>query len=408
MAAVVTVEDVRLRARKLVEREQRTWAAAGGESARLDLPLHPPTERSVLADQGGAIDWVRSWRAAAESAATVEVRWADRQWPSVGAQRVAERVTIAGADAIAAFAGAAWSRDWRLLRERAVAIRAAFADRVVAAQVELVDTASLVDPVDPSALRLTLDPLAAAIRTHGRAIQQLTDADFGTLLHVVVWLVEHPASGKRIRQLPIRGIDTKWVERHRSLVEGLHAAITGRESLGLLGAPNRVLVRFLDPALRPGGLCDVSSPVEELAALAVAPTTVFVFENLETVLAMPELPGAVVVHGSGYAVQRLGSVPWIRDGRIIYWGDLDSDGFAILNMLRSGCHDVTSVLMNEETLLAYRDLWVPEPKGSVGLFPRLTPQEQGALERIRAEGNVRLEQERLPWEFALAVLTSHG
>jgi len=29
-----------------------------------------------------------------------------------------------------------------------------------------------------------------------------------------------------------------------------------------------------------------------------------VFENLETMFAMPELPGAVVVHGGGYAARR--------------------------------------------------------------------------------------------------------
>jgi len=119
---------------------------------------------------------------------------------------------------------------------------------------------------------------------------------------------------------------------------------------------------------------------------------------------MPELPGAVVVHGGGYAAPRLGGIPWIQAGRVVYWGDLDSDGFAILHALRSGCTDVTSVLMDEETLLAYRDLWVPEPKAAAGTYSTLTAGEQRVLERIRSEGNVRLEQERIAWEVALAKL----
>lgn len=83
-----------------------------------------------------------------------------------------------------------------------------------------------------------------------------------------------------------------------------------------------------------------------------------------------------------------------------------SDGFAILHALRSGCTDVTGVLMDEETLLAYRDLWVPEPKPATGVYPTLTDREQRTLERIRGEGNVRLEQERIPWAVALAALTT--
>jgi len=169
-----------------------------------------------------------------------------------------------GADAIAAFAGATPAREWRILRDRAEKVRCSFAGAPA-------------------------DALAAAIRTNARTLQLLTETDFTTLLQVVAWLAEHPASGWRIRQLPIRGIDTKWLERHRTIVEGMHAAVSGRASLGLVGAPVQVRVRFLDPALRPGGLLDVVAPVEELAALEIVPNVVFIFENLETLFAMPEL-----------------------------------------------------------------------------------------------------------------------
>ncbi|WP_104133254.1 Wadjet anti-phage system protein JetD domain-containing protein [Cryobacterium sp. M91] len=110
---------------------------------------------------------------------------------------------------------------------------------------------------------------------------------------------------------------------------------------------------------------------------------------------------AVVVHGGGYAAPRLGAIPWINTGRVIYWGDLDSDGFTILHALRSGCDNVTSTLMDEATLLQFRDLWVPEPKAAGGTYSTLTAGEQTALGRIRSEGNVRREQERIDWTYAL-------
>ncbi|MBB5639937.1 Wadjet anti-phage system protein JetD domain-containing protein [Cryobacterium roopkundense] len=404
MAVPVTVAQARERARKRVLQDQRTWAAYGGDEPVLDIVLHPPTERAALDDQAGAIAWVRSWR----DVAGADVRWGERRWSRVGTQSVPERCVLQGADAIAYFAGRASGREWLVLRSRAALLRATFDGVLGAGPVVRAAAGSSTDPAvwaDPASLHGdTAAALAAAIRTHGLALQRMSEADFSTLVHVVEWLAEHPSSGWRIRQLPIRGIDTKWLEGHRSAVEGLHAAVSGRVSLGLLTAPDRVRVRFLDPELRPGGLTDITAPLEQLAALDVAPSVVFVFENLETVFSMPELPGAVVVHGSGYAAPRLGAIPWIHGARVIYWGDLDSDGFAILHALRLGCPRVASVLMNEETLLAYRDLWVPEPKPAAGTYSRLTANELQALGRIRSEGNVRLEQERIPWEVALPTL----
>lgn len=391
MSSMVTLAAARARARKRVERDLRDWAAFGGADAELTVPLNPPTERAVLADTGAAIAWSRGWR-------DVEgTEWTTRQWPSAGAQRVPERVVLHGADAIAAFAGRTESRAWRTLDERSARLRAALLDEVA-----LFDKAA-----DEESGAARWSALAGAIRTHGRTILGLDEADFVRLVDVVLWFVAHPASGWRIRQLPIRGIDTKWLAHHRAIVAGLHLAVTGRASLGLTAAPNLVRLRILGPRLRPGGLCDISAPAEELARLDIRPATVFVFENLESVLAMPDLPDAVVIHGAGYGVDdRLRNIPWALNGRVHYWGDLDSHGFAILNQLRSVCPDAQSVLMDEATLLAFRDLWVPEPDPATGTFGLLTQAEQSTLDRLRSEGNVRMEQERITWQFAMAELSA--
>src|SRR5699024_9196829 len=108
----------------------------------------------------------------------------------------------------------------------------------------------------------------------------------------------------------------------------------------------------------------------------------------------------------GYAVDAVAQLAWIGGARVIYWGDLDSHGFAILNRLRTHLPDVESVLMHEATLLAHEDLWVPEPKPSSGTFRELTGSETRALERIRAEGDVRLAQERSAWVTAGGRLTA--
>ncbi|WP_430647423.1 Wadjet anti-phage system protein JetD domain-containing protein [Agromyces sp. GXS1127] len=376
----VSVAEARARAARRVDRDQRTWAAYGGEDAALEIALRPPTERAVLADQAAIIDWVHGWREVSVSAGVV-VAWEERSWPSVGRQTLPVRCVLTSADAIARFAGGGAQRGWALLDLRARALL----DR-------------LGTPPTDAALR-------AALNTHGTAIQRLPAGDFEILLGVVAWLVEHPSSGARVRQLPIEGVHTKWLEAHRAVVEGLTRAVTGRESLGLLGAPELLRMRFLDPTLRPGGLQDVTIPIAEAASLRVAPRVVLVLENLETLLSLPEVSGVVAVHGGGYAVGRLGDISWMHDARVLYWGDLDLDGFAILNRLRQRFPDAESMLMDEDTLTRFRHMWVSNDRAAIRALPALSPEERRTVERIVAEGKVRLEQERVPWAWALAALS---
>lgn len=164
-------------------------------------------------------------------------------------------------------------------------------------------------------------------------------------------------------------------------------------------------MRFLDPALAPRGLADVSAPVSELAKLHVEPERIFVFENLATVLAMPPVADGVVIDGGGQRVELVARLPWVRSvGSLTYWGDLDSHGFAILHRLRSHGVAAMSALMDTETLLAHRDLWGADDAPNIGVLPRLTADEQSTLRLLGSEGNVRLEQERIPWEYALTRL----
>ena len=346
-------------------------AAPDTATAHLELPLHPPTERQALADLDRALAWNDEWRDAAVPY-LVRVR---RHWTSIAAQNLPERLRFDTPADVATFAGRA--RHWQHVSARVSALLTEWG---------------------------ATEAMTAAVRRHARAIAALDPADTARLGAVLRWLSAHPDSGLYIRQLPIRGVDTKWVKAHRGLVTALFAAISGRPSLGLNEPPELVRMRVLDRALLPISLTDFSSPVSELADLAIRPRTVFVFENLESVLAMEDVPGAVVVHGSGYAVKKLGDISWIREAPIVYWGDLDSHGYLILHRLRSHCSDVTSVLMDTATLETYQDLWVSEPDPTSALMSNLTPSEDAALTAVRSHGGIRMEQERIEWSTAMHVL----
>jgi hypothetical protein len=366
----VTVAEVKAAARRRYDRDHRAWAARLAD-ARLEVPLHPPTEASALLDTRAAVDWVTSWRAS-----PLTVVWETRRWANLGAQEVPVRCVLDSPEAIATAAGT--SMEWRRLDARATALRDRWIDAAPAA-------------------------LASAIRTSARMLLALSEADLQRFRAVLEWVAVHPTSGWYVRQLPIRGVDGKWIEQHGGLVRTFVSALTGTPSLGLRENPSLIRVRFLDPALAPGGLRDLAAPASELARLDLLPRVVLVFENLESVIAMPDLEGAVVVHGSGYAVDRLRGIPWIRDGRVVYWGDIDSHGFAILDRLRAHVDEVTSVLMDARTLSDHLDLAGDEPSPTRAAFTRLTADEDAVLAAVR-NGDRRLEQERIEWGYALARL----
>jgi len=91
-----------------------------------------------------------------------------------------------------------------------------------------------------------------------------------------------------------------------------------------------------------------------------------VIENLETGLALPDLPGCVAMMKLGKSVSVLATIPWLEKANLVYWGDLDTHGFGMLNQARAALGSVTSVLMDEATLLAHHELWVEEPAPYTG------------------------------------------
>jgi hypothetical protein len=57
--------------------------------------------------------------------------------------------------------------------------------------------------------------------------------------------------------------------------------------------------------------------------------------------------------------------------------------------------------MDEETLFEHRDLWVAEPIPAERDYPHLSAPEAQTVALLRREGNVRLEQERIDWAWAV-------
>ncbi len=132
-------------------------------------------------------------------------------------------------------------------------------------------------------------------------------------------------------------------------------------------------------------------------------------ENEITYLAFPPVPNAVVMFGGGYALSRLTSLTWLDDRALVYWGDIDTHGFAILHQFRARFPHVRSMLMDRATLLAHQAQWVVEAGPVNAHLDRLTADEAD-LYRELVEGalgpSLRLEQERVRFSAILSAITT--
>jgi hypothetical protein len=172
---------------------------------------------------------------------------------------------------------------------------------------------------------------------------------------------------------------------------------------GLRYDPPTCRFRILDKRLALHGLTDLTLTVSEFKALDLAVKTVFITENKINGLAFPDFPDAIVIFGLGYSVDLLAEISCLQSAQLYYWGDLDSHGFAMLSRLRGYFPQLNSLLMDEQTLNAFQDLWGVEPKSSATIPENLTTEEQQLFQRLKTQ-SIRLEQERIGFNTLIGVL----
>jgi hypothetical protein len=274
-------------------------------------------------------------------------------------------------------------------------------------------------------------------------------ADALTAARVALWLRDNPEPGVYVRQLSMPGVHTKFIENHRKVIGELVAefrtepsgasdtaedevppdvaavpgSLLGQAAArtpaarfaarhGFLHPPELVRFRVLDPDVAIlGDARDLTVTAEAFSTLSLPVQAVIVTENLVNFLALPERPHTLAIYGGGYGFSSLQDACWLRDCEVLYWGDLDTHGFRILDQLRAVHPHVVSVLMDEATLFAHRDAWGHEPSPSRAALSRLTPEESTLYEALGRDTfgrSVRLEQELIRWDWALERLLPGG
>lgn len=371
-----TAADIRARVRRRWDDGSILRAlATGSPFPVVDIPLRGPRPAEI----GDDLEGVRSWIAALESDSRSGVRYTLR-YATVGG-RLIGRNTLPSRAIVESYeqAAALLSVGERMRTFEAVLT-------VVEAESDVVAW-------------VAANPL--------RALEFA--GSWPTLLSAYRWL--RSARGSYLREIRAPGVDTKFVERNRPLLaQLLDVPSTSSGFLAALGLRSKPEMLRLRPSAALAvivGLSDLTARADELARLDLRATSALVIENEITFLSAPIPSDGVVLWGKGFEVDRVGSMPWLADADLVYWGDLDTHGFAILNRLRAWLPQTRSVLMDRETLLAHRDRWVTEDSPATSRLDRLTADEQALYQDLvtdRFGERVRLEQERIDWGWATARL----
>lgn len=236
--------------------------------------------------------------------------------------------------------------------------------------------------------------------------------EWESILKVCSFFKNNPTPNLYIRELPIN-VHTKFVERNQSIIKDLLDVLipeylnsqerTFEKRFNLKFSEPQVRFKILDKAISNSffsGLDDIAIPVSQFEKLNLPIHKVIVVENkttLYTTLTLPRMDKTLAIFGSGYSVYNLKNVNWFTNLELLYWGDIDVQGFEILSQFRGYFPHTKSILMDKQTFDEYFE-------NDLGTSTNITAQlnltdSEKELYTILKTNNWRLEQEKIPFDY---------
>lgn len=240
---------------------------------------------------------------------------------------------------------------------------------------------------------------------------KLIGNDWDGLLKVCTYFKNTPQPNLYIRELPIQ-VHTKFIERNKGIIkELLDILIADYVNQDEKDFESRFHLKYDEPIVRFrildqsishqlfSDIEDISIPISQFKKLVLPVRSFYVVENKTNMLSFPTFDKSIVICGMGFRVDILKEVEWLHEKDIFYWGDLDAQGFQILSAIRTHFPKVKSFLMDRETF----DKFFEGDKGKETNIEKelcLTHEENEMFQYLK-ESNQRLEQEKIPYEYAL-------
>lgn len=238
--------------------------------------------------------------------------------------------------------------------------------------------------------------------------------DWNNILKVLDYFSKNPLPKLYIRELPIE-VHTKFVEQHKAVISELLDIVIEEyvdknekdfeKRYGLRYDEPMVRMRLLDETLATSyfsGLDDITIPVSLFLKLKMSISMAYIVENKVNFLTFPPVAKSIVIWGKGYGVASIKDSELLKSTELVYWGDLDAQGFEILSQFRSYFARVKSLLMDKATFDKYfeNDLGTPS---KINAKLNLTTEEEELYSYIKTN-NYRLEQEKIPQSYVVEKL----
>lgn len=234
------------------------------------------------------------------------------------------------------------------------------------------------------------------------------------ILKVLDYFSKNPQPQLYIRELPIE-VHTKFIEQHKALIgELLDIVIKEYINTNEKEFEKRYNLRYDEPTVRMRlldrtlakklfyGLDDITIPISLFLKLQIPISKVYIVENKVNFLTFPLIPNSIVIWGKGYGVASIKESELLKSTELIYWGDLDAQGFEILSQFRSYFGQVKSLLMDKATFDNYfeKECGIPS---KINVKLNLTTEEEELYQYIKVN-NYRLEQEKIPQRYVIEQL----
>ncbi len=258
------------------------------------------------------------------------------------------------------------------------------------------------------------------VKANWKRLIEVAD-DVADLVKVLEYLNSNPRPSCYVRELPL-SISTKLIESYQPLLGQWFDLTLPAESIdfgylsrqferryGFSYPREHFLVRVLDSELLlwcslPSE--ELSLPIEAINRLPLSEATFVLVENKINLLTLPFFKNGVAMGGLGDGVTRLFECKWFEQNKLYYWGDMDVEGFEILSAMRERFCQVTSLMMDDQTLNKWTALAISGNGSPSKTLIGLTAGEQLAFETCRSK-NLRIEQERIPQWFVNDFIVKH-
>lgn len=350
----------------------------------LQVSLKVPTGAQALKQVDRFHAFIKQWQ---QSPHRHRIQWVQRQYRELGIHEIPATLTLDSLQDLVAFIG-----------PKAVARNQRWEKRMA--------------PL----LELDADLYPVLVR-HLQTLEQMSEEDATLIARLVTQLHQNIGRESYLRALPLKQVDTKFLENNLALIADLlDAHLNGEitEANGLLNwlgcreLPKAwLLVRPLCPQSRER-LCDLpvlQLPTQTLRETSLPAGNILIVENNQSGFGLPRLDDTIAVFGGGANVSWL-DAGWLRDKHIAYWGDIDTWGFNILSDARQYLPSLNALMMDLKTFAQFRQRAVPEPSPVEKLPPNLTAEEIELFDELRYGGyqGLRLEQERLSADYIASQL----